>query len=44
MNLKIKNVSLTIEGKSIIRNISITVNPGEVVDFLTVFTGKTSRS
>ena len=34
MNLKIKNVSLTIEGKSIIRNISITVNPGEVVGLM----------
>ena len=31
MKLKIQNVSLSIKGKSIVNNVSITVNPGEVV-------------
>ena len=34
MNFKIKNVSLTIEGKSIIKNISITLNEGEIVGLM----------
>ena len=34
MNLKIKNVSLTIEGKSIVDNVTINVNPGEVVGLM----------
>tara|TARA_Y100000991_G_C21953231_1_gene340785 strand:+ start:376 stop:1104 length:729 start_codon:yes stop_codon:yes gene_type:complete len=34
MNFKIKNVSLTIEGKSIVSNVSITVSPGEVVGLM----------
>ena len=34
MNLKIKNVSLTIDGKSIVNDVSITVNPGEVVGLM----------
>ena len=34
MNLKIKNVSLTIEGRLIVNNVSITVSPGEVVGLM----------
>ncbi len=34
MNLEIKNVSLTIEGKLIVKNVSIVVNPGEVVGLM----------
>ena len=34
MNFKIKNASLTIEGKSIIKNISITLNSGEIVGLM----------
>ena len=34
MNLKIKNVSLSIKGRSIINDISINVNPGEVVGLM----------
>ena len=34
MNFRIKNVSLTINGKSIVNNVSITVNPGEVVGLM----------
>ena len=34
MNLEIKNVSLTIEGKTIVRNVSISVGPGEVVGLM----------
>ena len=34
MNLKIKNVSLSINGRLIVNNISITVNPGEVVGLM----------
>ena len=34
MNLKIKNVSLTIEGRSIVNNVSITVAPGEIVGLM----------
>ena len=34
MNFRIKNVSLTIDGKSIVNNVSITVNPGEVVGLM----------
>ena len=34
MNFEIKNVSLTIEGKSIVNNVSITVSPGEVVGLM----------
>ena len=34
MNLEIKNVSLTIEGKKIVRNVSISVGPGEVVGLM----------
>ena len=34
MNLKIKNVSLTIEGRSIVNNVSITVSPGEIVGLM----------
>ena len=34
MNFEIKNVSLTIEGKSIVNNVSITVCPGEVVGLM----------
>ena len=34
MNFQIKNVSLTIEGKSIVDNVSITVTPGEVVGLM----------
>ena len=34
MNFRIKNVSLTIEGKSIVSNVSITVSPGEVVGLM----------
>ena len=34
MNFEIKNVSLTIEGKSIIRDVSIKVCPGEVVGLM----------
>jgi len=34
MNFKIKGISLTIEGKSIVNNVSITVLPGEVVGLM----------
>ena len=34
MNLEIRNVSLTINGKSIVRNVSITVMPGDIVGLL----------
>jgi len=34
MNLKIQNVSLSIKGKSIVNDVSITVNPGEVVGLM----------
>ena len=34
MNFRIKNISLTIDGKSIVNNVSITVNPGEVVGLM----------
>ena len=34
MNLKIKNVSLTIQGRAIVNNVSITVTPGEVVGLM----------
>ena len=34
MNLEIKNVSLTIQSRSIVNNVSITVNPGEVVGLM----------
>ena len=34
MNLKIKNVSLTIEGRLIVNDVSITVKPGEVVGLM----------
>ena len=34
MNLKIKNVSLTIEGRVIVNNVSIVVVPGEVVGLM----------
>ena len=34
MNFKIKNVSLTIENRIIVKNVSITVAPGEVVGLM----------
>ena len=34
MNFEIKNVSLTIEGKSIVNNVSIKVCPGEIVGLM----------
>lgn len=34
MNLEIKKVSLTIQSRSIVHNVSITVNPGEVVGLM----------
>jgi ABC-type (unclassified) transport system, ATPase component len=34
MNLKIQNVSLSINGRLIVNNVSITVNPGEVVGLM----------
>ncbi len=34
MNFEIKNVSLTIEGKSIVNDVSITVLPGEIVGLM----------
>ena len=34
MNLEIQNVSLSINGKSIVEDVSITVNPGEVVGLM----------
>tara|TARA_Y100000991_G_scaffold198150_1_gene169033 strand:- start:558 stop:1286 length:729 start_codon:yes stop_codon:yes gene_type:complete len=34
MNFEIKNVYLTIQGKSIVNNVSITVSPGEVVGLM----------
>ena len=34
MNFKIKNISLTITGRLIVNNVSITVNPGEVVGLM----------
>ena len=34
MNLKIHNVSLSIKGRSIVNDVSITVNPGEVVGLM----------
>ena len=34
MNLKIHNVSLSIKGKLIVKDVSITVNPGEVVGLM----------
>ena len=34
MNFKIKNISLSIQGKVIVDNVSITVTPGEVVGLM----------
>ena len=34
MNLKIQNVSLSIQGRLIVNNVSVTVNPGEVVGLM----------
>ena len=34
MNLKIQNVSLSIKGRLIVNNVSLTVNPGEVVGLM----------
>ena len=34
MNLKIQNVSLSIRGRFIVNNVSVTVNPGEVVGLM----------
>ena len=34
MNLKIQNVSLSIKGRLIVNDVSITVNPGEVVGLM----------
>jgi len=34
MNLKIHNVSLSIQGRLIVNDVSITVNPGEVVGLM----------
>ena len=34
MNLKIQNVSLSIKGRLIVNNVSITVNPGEIVGLM----------
>jgi len=34
MNLKIHNVSLSIKGRLIVNDVSITVNPGEVVGLM----------
>ena len=34
MNLKIHKVSLSIKGRLIVNNVSITVNPGEVVGLM----------
>ena len=34
MNLKINNVSLSIKGRLIVNDVSITVNPGEVVGLM----------
>jgi len=34
MNLEIKNVSLSIKGRLIVNDVSITVNPGEVVGLM----------
>ena len=34
MNLKIQNVSLSIKGRFIVNDVSITVNPGEVVGLM----------
>ena len=34
MNLKIHNVSLSIKGRTIVNDVSITVNPGEVVGLM----------
>ena len=34
MNFKIKGVSLTIQGKLIVKNVSITVMPGEIVGLM----------
>ena len=34
MNFEIRNVSLSIDGKSIVNDVSITVNPGEVVGLM----------
>ena len=34
MNLQIKNVSLTIEGRIIVNNVSITVTPGQIVGLM----------
>ena len=34
MNLKIHNVSLSIRGRLIVNDVSITVNPGEVVGLM----------
>ena len=34
MNLKIQNVSLSIKGRYIVKDVSITVNPGEVVGLM----------
>ena len=43
MNLKIQNVSLSIKGRLIVNNVSITVKPGEVVGLMgTNGAGKTT--
>ena len=34
MNLKIQNVSLSIKGRFIVKDVSITVKPGEVVGLM----------
>ena len=34
MKLEIKNVSLTIQGKPILNNVSVTVSPGEIVGLM----------
>ena len=34
MNFEIQNVSLTIQSRSIVKNVSITVNPGEIVGLM----------
>ena len=34
MNLKIQNVSLSIKGRFIVNDVSITVNPGQIVGLM----------
>ena len=34
MNFKIQNVSLSIKGRLIVNDVSITVNPGEIVGLM----------